>query len=103
MDVAGGGVEMSLTAREWLLLSQSEQKERGKELSPKECSKLRMELSEIHFSEEYKRNMSEEERERFIHPPKFTEEERKKFNRRAKEIFSGLQKEAEIEKHAIGQ
>lgn len=94
---------MSLTAREWLLLPKSEQKERGKELSPRECSKLRLELSEIHFSEEYKRNMSEEEKQHFLHPPELTDEEREDFNRRAKEIFSNLQKEAEIEKRAIGQ
>ena len=34
-----------LTAREWILLPQEEQIKRGKELSPEECRKLRMELS----------------------------------------------------------
>lgn len=66
---------MALTAREWLLLPESEQKQRGKELSPKECFKLRMELSEIHLTEEEKQNLTEEERERFINPPKKTAQE----------------------------
>ena len=66
---------MALTAREWQLLPESEQKQRGKELSPKECFKLRMELSEIHLTEEEKQNLTEEERERFIYPPKITGQE----------------------------
>ena len=45
---------MSLTAREWLLLPKQEQQRRGKELSSEECFKLRMDLSEIHFTEEEK-------------------------------------------------
>ena len=64
---------MALTAREWLLLPESEQKQRGKELSPKECFKLRMELSEIH--------LTEEERERFINPPKKTAQEIEAYNK----------------------
>ena len=52
---------MTLTAREWLLLPKSEQMQRGKELSPEECFKLRMELSEIHFTEEEKQKMTKEE------------------------------------------
>ena len=69
---------MALTAREWLLLSEDEQQRRGSELSSEECRKLRMELSEIHFSEEEKRQMTEEDRYRFTHPRKLTEEEKKK-------------------------
>ena len=65
---------MKLTAREWLLLPEAEQMQRGKELSPEECFKLRMELSEVNFTEE-------EERERFINPPKRTDEEIEKNNR----------------------
>lgn len=66
---------MALTAREWLLLPKDEQQRRGKELSPEECRKLRMELSEIYFTEEEKKQISEEERMRFIHPRKKTKEE----------------------------
>lgn len=72
---------MTLTAREWLLLPKSEQMQRGKELSPEECFKLRMELSEIHFTEEEKQKMTKEERERFINQPKKTDEELEKYNR----------------------
>lgn len=66
---------MKLTAREWLLLPKEEQMQRGKELSPEECFKLRMELSEINFTEEEKQNLTKEQRERFINPPKKTDEE----------------------------
>ena len=57
---------MALTAREWILLPKEEQEIRGKELSREECRKLRMELSEIHFTEEEKhpRELTEEEKER---------------------------------------
>ena len=72
---------MALTAREWLLLPESEQKQRGKELSPKECFKLRMELSEIHLTEEEKQNLTKEERERFINPPKKTAQEIEAYNK----------------------
>lgn len=66
---------MKLTAREWLLLPEAEQMQRGKELSPEECFKLRMELSEVNFTEEEKQKLTKEERERFINPPKRTDEE----------------------------
>ena len=49
---------MALTAREWLLLPKDEQEVRGKELSMEECRKLRMELSEVHFTEEEKEKNS---------------------------------------------
>ena len=55
---------MALTAREWLLLPKDEQEVRGKELSMEECRKLRMELSEVHFTEEEKLQMTEEEKEK---------------------------------------
>ena len=55
---------MSLTAREWLLLPKQEQQRRGKELSSEECFKLRMDLSEIHFTEEEKMKMTDEEKEK---------------------------------------
>ena len=85
---------MKLTAREWLLLPEAEQMQRGKELSPEECFKLRMELSEVNFTEEEKQKftdtitiidkfekLTKEERERFINPPKRTDEEIEKNNR----------------------
>ena len=72
---------MKLTAREWLLLPEAEQMQRGKELSPEECFKLRMELSEVNFTEEEKQKLTKEERERFINPPQNTDEEIEKNNR----------------------
>ena len=68
---------MGLTALEWLLLPEKEQIERGHELSPHECFLLRTSYSYVKFTEEEKANMSLEERERIIHPPKRepTEEE----------------------------
>ncbi len=68
---------MSLTAREWILLPREEQEKRKGELSPEECFKLRIELSEIHLSEEQKKNLSPEVKERFIHPKERTEEEKR--------------------------
>lgn len=61
---------MSLTAREWLLLPEKEQQERGHELSPHECFLLRTSYAYIHFTEEEKQKMSEEEKDRFLYPPK---------------------------------
>lgn len=69
---------MALTAREWILLPKEEQEIRGKELSREECRKLRMELSEIHFTEEEKRQMTEEEKYKFTHPRELTEEEKER-------------------------
>lgn len=69
---------MSLTAREWLLLPKQEQQRRGKELSSEECFKLRMDLSEIHFTEEEKMKMTDEEKEHFIHQQQLSEEEKEK-------------------------
>ncbi len=69
---------MGLTALEWLLLPEEEQKRRGHELSPHECFLLRTTYSYVKFTEEEKANMSPEERERILHPKKtlLTEEEK---------------------------
>ena len=85
---------MALTAREWLLLPQEEQKKRGNELSSKECFKLRTLYSEIHFSEEEKAHMPWQKREEFLHPRERTEEEKEVFNRKCNEIFKKLSEEA---------
>lgn len=95
---------MALTAREWLLLSEDEQQRRGPELSSEECRKLRMELSEIHFSEEEKRQMTEEERYRFTHPRKLTEEEKTKNAKRSFEVmknFKMIPKEVTFEEWVV--
>ena len=81
---------MSLTAREWLLLPEKEQKSRGAELSAHECFLLRTDLSMIHFSEEEKRQMSEEEKEKFLHPREYTPEEKEIYNRTCMEIFKEM-------------
>ncbi len=78
---------MALTAREWLLLPKDEQRERGEELSSEECRKLRMELSEIYFTEEEKRQMTEEQKYNFTHPKEMTLEEKEK---RAKTDFERM-------------
>lgn len=85
---------MALTAREWLLLPKEEQEKRGKELSPKECFKLRMELSMVHFSEEEKAAMSEKQRYAFLHPKVYTEEEKEVFSQHCREVFAKMSEEA---------
>lgn len=85
---------MSLTAREWLLLPKEEQEHRKSELSKEECAKLRLELDMIHFTEDEKKNMSQEKREAFLHPRKYTKEEREAFNQQCQEIFKRMQEEA---------
>lgn len=94
---------MALTAREWLLLPEEEQKIRGKELSPEECFKLRMELSMIHFTEDEKRNMSEQRKYEFTHPKESTSEEKAAFNKIRDEIFEKMIKEAEKRKDTSSQ
>lgn len=81
---------MALTAREWLLLPKNEQEKRKDELSDKECRILRMELGMIHLSEEEKVTMSEEERVAFVHIEERTEEEKKRYNEKCKEIFQKM-------------
>lgn len=85
---------MALSAREWLLLARDEQEARKTELSSTECFKLRMELSMIHFSEDEKKNMSEQEKEKFIHPKRYTAQERKDFSNQCKEIFRQMAEDA---------
>ena len=64
---------MSLRAKEWLLLPEDEQKIRADEVSPHECFLLRTQYAEIHFTEEEKVNMTQEERDEFLKLP--TEDE----------------------------
>ena len=85
---------MSLTAREWLLLPKEEQEHRKSELSKEECAKLRLELDMIHFTEDEKKNMSQEKREAFLHPRKYTKGESEAFNQQCQEIFKRMQEEA---------
>lgn len=85
---------MALTAREWLLLPKEEQEYRKDELSSYECFLLRTDLEYIRFSEEEKKNMSQEKREAFLHPKKYTKEEREAFNQQCREIFKQMQEEA---------
>ena len=81
---------MALTAREWLLLPKEEQQMRKKELPSQECLLLRTLLSEIHFTESEKRDMSLEKREAFLHPQKYTKEEKTAFNQQCKDIFKKM-------------
>lgn len=85
---------MSLTAREWLLLPQKEQENRKTELSAHECFLLRTDLSMIHFSEEDKRKMSEQEKGKFLHPREYTPEEKEIFNKNCMEIFKEMSERA---------
>lgn len=85
---------MALTAREWLLLPKEEQKRRQEELPSEECFKLRTLYSEIHLSEEDKRNMPQRKREEFLHPREKTKEGEEAFNSKAQEIFKRLSEEA---------
>ena len=85
---------MSLTAREWLLLSTDEQRRRKNELSSHECYLLRTSLEYIHFTEEEKRNISVEKREAFLHSREHKEEEKRAFNQQCQEIFKKLSEEA---------
>lgn len=85
---------MALTAREWLLLPKAEQERRKEELSSHECFLLRTDLEYVRFSEDEKKNMTQEKREAFLHPGEYTEEEKEAFNRQCKEIFQRLSEEA---------
>lgn len=85
---------MALTAREWLLLPKTEQERRKEELSSHECFLLRTNLEYIRFSEEEKKNMTQEKREAFLHPGEYTEEEKEAFNQQCNEIFKRLSEEA---------
>ena len=81
---------MALSAREWLLLPEDEQRYRKNELSSYECYLLRIDLEYIHLTEEEKKNISPEEREAFLHPRKHIKEEKEAFNQQCQEIFKRL-------------
>ena len=85
---------MGLTAREWLLLPKEEQEKRSNELSSKECRNLRMELSMIHFSDEKKARLTEEEKCKFTHPRVYKQEEIETFSKKTDEIFRRMQEES---------
>lgn len=89
---------MSLTAREWLLLPQKEQESRKNELPPDESFLLRTDLGFIHFSEEEKKAMTKEEKEKFIHPHEFTDSEIAKFSLECSEIFKKMSEEVSKQK-----
>ena len=84
---------MALTAREWLLLPENEQQRRKNELSDHECYLLRTELEYIHLTEEEKKNMSPEKREKFLHPNERSKKEKEAFNQQCQEIFKRLSEE----------
>lgn len=85
---------MALTAREWLLLPKEEQENRKDELSSHECFLLRTDLEYLRFSEEEKKNMSQEKREKFLHPREYTKEEKEEFNLQCQEIFKRMSEES---------
>lgn len=81
---------MALTAREWLLLPEEEQKQRKDELSPQECFLLRTNLEYVCFTEEEKASMTEQQKYEFTHPKAYTKEEKQAFNKKAEAIFAQL-------------
>lgn len=90
---------MALTAREWILLPKEEMEARKGELSSEECLKLRIELDMVHFTEEEKQRMSPEEKERFIHPPRMSEEERAKVRKQGEIFIEETKKKLEAERN----
>lgn len=82
-----------LTAREWLLLPEQEQKQRKNELSSYENFLLRTELAYVHFTEEEKLSLTEKQKKEFIHQKEHTEEEKLIFNKFAEDIFNKLKRE----------
>ena len=88
---------MSLSAREWLLLPEKEQKSRKGELSLHESFLLRTSYEYIHFTEDEKMNMTEEEKKIFINPPSLTEEEKEKRRKSVEEGFRKLLESAHNE------
>lgn len=85
---------MDLTAREWLLLTKENQEKRKKELSPQECFLLRTELEFIRFTEDEKRTMSYDEKEKFLYPVK-DNKDKTLFSEECKTIFEQLSKESQ--------
>lgn len=89
---------MSLSAKEWLLLPEDEQKRRADEVSSHECFLLRTQYAEIHFTEEEKANMTQEDRDNFLRKP--SEEEitaRKHASFKAMKIFEMIPEEVTYE------
>ncbi len=82
-----------LTAREWLLLPEEEQKQRKNELSSYESFLLRTELAYSYFTDEEKLSLSEKQKKEFIYQKKYTDEEKLTFNKWAEDIFNKLQRE----------
>lgn len=94
---------MSLRAKEWLLLPEDEQKRRADEVSPHECFLLRTHYAEIHFTEEEKANMTQEERDEFLKLP--TEDkilEDKKNGLRQMKLLKLIPDEVTYENSSIG-
>ncbi len=81
---------MSLTAREWILLPKEEQEKRAHELSKHECFLLRTVLDDTHFTEEQKKNMSEEEKREFLYPKQRTKEEIERRKKESQTIFKQM-------------
>ena len=81
---------MSLTAMEWILLPEDEQQKRKNELSSHECFLLRTAYDHVHFSEEEKRNMSEEEKRKLLKPKEYTKEEKAEQARQIEEVFKTM-------------
>lgn len=83
-----------LTAREWIILPKAEMEARKGELSAQECARLRLELDMIHFTEEEKAQMTEEEKKRFIYSKKETPAESEEFSSKVQWIFRKMQEES---------
>lgn len=82
-------------AREWLLLSKEEQEKRKGELSKQECFLLRTELDMIHFTEEEKQNMTNVQKEAFIHPKTLNRKEKELFQKKCEDVFREMIKKTE--------
>ena len=81
---------MSLTAIEWILLPKDEQQRRKDELSSHECFLLRTAYDHVRFSEEEKRNMSEEEKRKLLKLKEYTKEEKAKQVKQIEDIFKNM-------------
>lgn len=81
---------MSLTAREWILLPKEEQEKRAHELSAHECFLLRTLFDHTHFTEEEKKNMSEDEKKEFLYPKQRTKEEIERRKKESETIFKQM-------------
>lgn len=85
---------MALTAREWILLSEAEQKQRKDELSSYECFLLRTNLAYAYLTEDEKSALTEQQKYEFTHPKEYSEEEKLAFNKKAESIFTRLIEES---------